>query len=116
MTLKNNVFRRNEANQVNDELPPFSTDNFFGGAINIDCERGQDENDKCQTTLADGNKFIDNYALVRGGAISYSSAGYAEGDGSSVYEGNTAGYHSDAISSYADDLNVTWTDMYGLLQ
>jgi len=116
VTLKNNTFRRNEANQVNDELPPFSTDNFFGGAINIDCERDQDENDKCDTTLAEQNRFIDNYALVRGGAISYSSYGYTEGDGTSTYQGNAAGYHSDEISSYADDLNVTWNDIGGLIQ
>ena len=76
--------------------------------MNIDCIKEAGVATGCETILKEGNSFSNNYATVRGGAISYSSQGIIEEDDSSTYLRNSAGSHSDVIAAFGDVLLYDW--------
>ena len=102
VTFSHNTFRANQARKINGEEVNLIRDaaTLRGGAIYIDnvesllCFF-------CGVVLKNQNTFVDNYAEIQGGAISYRSSGFQDVDGSTVFINNTAGVHSDTVSSFS---------------
>ena len=113
--LSNNSFENNNAEKLfpNYVINPIKDQNRYrGGAIYIDCQPDLDKDNiiLCNTSLANNNTFINNSADIQGGAIAYRSYGPIDVDNSSLFINNSAGVHSPNISSFASQLNISYSN------
>ena len=101
----NNTFVSNKAIKVDGKKVNAILDqeNLRGGAIFINCVESLPSM-WCYIKLSN-NSFVENYAAIQGGAISYRSAGFVD-DKTNVYVENHAGVHSDTIASYASNILI----------